>query len=103
MKTAANLLCIALAMTLAACAGGGLDNPPPETASGIRFERTTRFDGEVLKVDFTREDGGKERFNSIRDEWYSWYYVPQVPNHAGRRWTHSSRPPRRAPHSPTPW
>ncbi|MCY4393773.1 MAG: hypothetical protein OXC10_01370 [Rhodospirillaceae bacterium] len=78
MKVVNFLICIAVAVALAACGGRG------DAASGI--ERQTSFDGEVLRIAVNRKDGGKEKFNSLRDEWYSFPWAPFIPNHAGRRW-----------------
>ena len=78
MKTAAKLLCIALAVGLAACSS----YDPPEMETGHR----TSFDGEVLRIEIEREDGGTERFSTLRDRWFGWSWVPFLPNHAGRRW-----------------
>ena len=76
MKTAARLVCLALA--LGACSSGG-----QEEAS----TRPTSFDGEVLRIAVPRADGRMEHFSSLRDEWYSWSWFPFMPNHSGRRWT----------------
>ena len=59
----------------------------PSAEDRVRFERVTRFDGQVLHVDLPRGDGTRDRFNSVRDEWYDWSYVPARLGYAGRRWT----------------
>ena len=74
MNTTVRPVCLFLA--LAACSGG------VDTAS-----RPTTFDGEVLRVSFERDDGGKETFSTLRDEWYSWPWFPVMPDQSGRRWT----------------
>ena len=84
MRTAASLASIVLALATTACTG---TDDPSGTAGRIDFGRNTSFDGEVLRVEFNREDGGTERFSTIRDRWYSWSWVPFMPNHSGRRWT----------------
>ena len=76
MNTTARPVCLFLALALAACSGGA------DTAS-----RPTTFDGEVLRVSFERDDGGKETFSTLRDEWYSWPWFPIMPDQSGRRWT----------------
>ena len=76
MNATARLVCLFLALALAACSGG------VDTAS-----RPTNFDGEVLRVSFERDNGGKETFSTLRDEWYSWPWFPIVPDQSGRRWT----------------
>ena len=85
MKLVATLAHITLAITVAACAGSKFEAGPPETAGRVIFERNTSFDGDVLKIELNREDGGKEKFSTARDEWFSWYWVPFLPNHVGRR------------------
>ena len=85
MNAAARLACIILAPALAACTGS---NPDERVAAGrIDFERNTSFDGEVLRIELDREDGGTETFSTLRDRWYSWPWVPFLSNHSGRRWT----------------
>ena len=78
MKTAAKLLCVALTSALAACSS----YDPPEMETGHR----TSFDGEVLRIEIQREDGGTERFSTLRDRWFGWSWEPFLPNHSGRRW-----------------
>ena len=78
MKTAAKLLCVALTSALAACSS----YDPPEIETGHR----TSFDGEVLRIEIQREDGGSERFSTLRDRWFGWSWEPFLPNHSGRRW-----------------
>lgn len=87
MKIAQVLALAVFAMTLASCADVDPVSELPETEGKISFERNTRFDGRVLSIEFSREDGSKERFNTARDRWFSWTYVPEVANRAGRRWT----------------
>ena len=77
----------ALALTLAACAGNDRDRYIPSADELARFERVTTFDGRVLEVDLPRGDGTRDRFDAVRDEWYSWSYVPARLGYAGRRWT----------------
>ena len=80
IKTAAKLSSVALAFALAACLG--------DTAmeDKIDFGRSTSFNGEVLRIEIDREDGSKEQFSTLRDRWYSFSWVPFLPNHSGRRW-----------------
>ena len=78
MTIAARLASIVLAFALAACAAGG----PDETAG-----RNTSFDGEVLRIELPRKDGGREKFSTLRDRWFSWSWAPFLPNNSGRRWT----------------
>ena len=78
MNNTARFFCIALALALAACSSGSME----KAESG----HSTSFDGEVLRIEFEREDGGKERFSALRDRWYAWSWVPFLPNHSGRRW-----------------
>ena len=87
MNTIRTLGCAALALTLTACAGNDAERYTPSAEELTRFERVTKFDGRVLEVDVPRGDGTRDRFNTIRDEWFSWSWVPQLPGHAGRRWT----------------
>ena len=76
MNTTARPVCLFLALALAAC-----------SSSVDPASRPTTFDGEVLRVSFERDDGGKETFSTLRDEWYSWPWFPIMPNQSGRRWT----------------
>ena len=78
MRTPAILSCIALVIALAACSSGSME----KVESGHR----TSFDGEVLRIEFEREDGGTERFSTLRDQWFGRTWVPFLPNHSGRRW-----------------
>lgn len=87
MKTARTFGCAALVVTLTACGGSDMARDMPSADEQMRFERVTHFDGQVLHVDLPRGDGTRDRFNAVRDEWYSWSYVPAILNHAGRRWT----------------
>ena len=85
MNATVRLACIILAGALTACTGS---DPDERAAAGrIDFERVTSFDGEVLRIDIDREDGGTETFSTLRDRWYSWPWVPFLSNHSGRRWT----------------
>ena len=87
MTIARSLACVALALTMAGCASDAVPRKTLPAEEKVRFERVTRFDGEVLHVAFAREDGTRDAFNSVRDEWYSWSWVPARPGYAGRRWT----------------
>ena len=87
MKTVCAFGCAALVVTLTACGGNDMARDMPSADEQMRFERVTHFDGQVLHVDLPRGDGTRDRFDSVRDEWYSWSYVPAILNHAGRRWT----------------
>ena len=87
MTIARSLACVALALTMAGCASDAVQRKTLPAEEKVRFERGTRFDGEVLHVAFVREDGTRDAFNSVRDEWYSWSWVPARPGYAGRRWT----------------
>lgn len=78
MSNTARFFCIALALALAACSSGSMEK--------VESGHSTSFDGEVLRIEFEREDGGKERFSALRDRWYAWSWVPFLPNHSGRRW-----------------
>ena len=78
MNNTASFFCIALALALAACSSGSMEK--------VETGHSTSFDGEVLRIEFEREDGGKERFSALRDRWYAWSWVPFLPNHSGRRW-----------------
>ena len=88
MKTVVHLVSIVLVLATAGCAGTGNNRNlgPPETEGEISFERNTSFDGEILRIELAREDGGTEKFSSVRDEWFSWPWAPFIPNHVGRRW-----------------
>ena len=59
----------------------------PEDPGPVLSERVSSFDGDILRLEFSREDGSRESFNSVRDEWFSWSWRPFLPNHSGRRWT----------------
>ena len=87
VNIARTLGCTALALTLIACAGNDREGYTPSPDELARFERVTEFDGRVLEIDMPRGDGTRDRFNTVRDEWYSWSYVPARLGHAGRRWT----------------
>ena len=76
-RFSALLLCLALA----ACGGGGGGDGDPFRG------RPSAFDGEVLRLAIPREDGGRERFSSLRDQGYSWTWAPFLPDRSGRRWT----------------
>ena len=78
MNNTARFFCIALALALAACSS--------ESMEKVESGHSTSFDGEVLRIEFEREDGGKERYSALRDRWYDWSWVPFLPNHSGRRW-----------------
>lgn len=78
MNNTARFFCIALALALVACSSGSMEK--------VESGHSTSFDGEVLRIEFEREDGGKERFSALRDRWYAWSWVPFLPNHSGRRW-----------------
>ena len=91
MNIAVRAASVALVLLTAACAGGG--NPPveplfPAALEGkLSFERKTSFDGEALRLDFPREDGGTESFSTARDMEYSTIWSRTfIPNHAGRAW-----------------
>ncbi len=79
MKSVRPALCLSLALALAACSSGGIEESSTP--------RPTSFDGEVLRVSVPRPDGRTESFSTLRDEWYSWSWFPFMPNHSGRRWT----------------
>ncbi len=87
MNIIRTLGCGALALTITACGGTAVDRYMPSDDELARFERVTNFDGRVLEIDLPRGDGTRDRFDSVRDEWSSWSYVPPLRNHAGRRWT----------------
>ena len=76
MYSVRNFVCVVAALTMTSCTSGS----DPDTA------RTTSFDGELLRLELTLEDGSKEKFSSVRDEWFSWSWMPVLPNHVGRRW-----------------
>ena len=87
MNIIRTLGCAALALTVTACGGNAMDRYTPPAEELARFERITEFDGRVLEAAVPRGDGTRDRFDSVRDEWYSWSYVPPIRDHAGRRWT----------------
>ena len=87
MKIARTLGCAALVLTMTACARNDMVSEMPPAEDLARFERVTRFDGQVLHIDLPHGDGTRDRFNSVRDEWYGWSYVPVRLGYAGRRWT----------------
>ena len=82
-KTAATLTCIGLVVVLGACTHETTERVIEQP---FDFAGTTSFDGEVLRIALDREDGGKERFSTLRDRWFGWTWVPFLPNHSGRRW-----------------
>ena len=79
MNIAARLLCVSPLVVLAACSSADTDGE-------IDSRYSTSFDGEVLRLEFEREDGGTERFSTLRDNWFDRTWVPFLPNHSGRRW-----------------
>ena len=92
MIIAVRVASVALVLLTAACAGGGslpADPPPPAALEGrLSFERESDFDGEELRLEFAREDGGTESFSTVRDvEWSGFWPRTFIPNHAGRSWT----------------
>ncbi len=88
MKSTGILFSIVLALTTAACTGGGgrLDDAQM-TEDRIDFKRVTAFDGRVLDVEVTARDGSAIKLNTARDSAYSVPSVPLMPNHSGRSWT----------------
>ena len=83
MNTAVRLSCVALVVALGACTKEASEIA---TEGPFEFSGSTSFDGEVLRLALDREDGGKERFSALRDQWYNWRWEPFLPNHTGRRW-----------------
>ena len=75
---------VVLALTAAAC---GTDRTVvlPGGPASVEPGRASSFDGEVLRLALAREDGSRERFNSVRDEAATWPWLPVIPGHAGRR------------------
>ena len=63
--------------------GGGLSDDEDR----FDFKRVTKFDGRVLDVEVTRENGRTIRLNTARDSAYSIPSPPLMPNHSGRSWT----------------
>ncbi len=63
--------------------GGGLS----DDEGRFDFKRVTKFDGRVLDVEVTRENGRTIRLNTARDSAYSIPSPPLMPNHSGRSWT----------------
>ena len=63
--------------------GGGLS----DDEGRFDFKRVTKFDGRVLDVEVTRENGRTIRLNTARDSAYSIPSAPLMPNHSGRSWT----------------
>ena len=63
--------------------GGGLS----DDEGRFDFKRVTKFDGRVLDVEVTRENGRTIRLNTSRDSAYSIPSPPLMPNHSGRSWT----------------
>ena len=61
MNTAAKLACIVLVLALAACTR---DDHMAEDTGRFDFGRNTSFDGEVLRIELARKDGGKETFST---------------------------------------
>ena len=92
MNIAARATAVALVLLTAACAGGNMpaESPSPPTPQGmVSFERNTSIDekGEVLRLEFTREDGVTERFSTVRDLEFTYPTDRSfIPNHVGRRW-----------------
>ena len=72
MKSTGILFSIVLALTTAACTGGGgrLDDAQL-TEDQIDFKRVTAFDGRVLDVEVTARDGSAIKLNTARDSAYS--------------------------------
>ena len=70
MTIARGLACAALALTMFGCATDAVQREMLPADERMRFERVTRFDGEVLHVALVREDGTRDAFNSVRDEWH---------------------------------
>ena len=77
MEVFTRIGCAVVVLTLSACSS---------SQRVMDSERVTQFDGQVLHVAVTADDGSTERFNSVRDHLYSWSFVPAIPGHAGRRW-----------------
>lgn len=87
MKAAGNAIAIVAAMSIAACSGSGDDRvrPAPADPDEMAAGTTTRFDGEVLRIEVTRGNGQREEFSAVRDEFYNRTWTPFLPDHSGRR------------------
>ena len=48
--------------------------------------RTTEFDGNVLTVDLSSDDGNVLKVNTLRDAIETESFRPSIPNHSGRSW-----------------
>ena len=86
-----------VALTLAGCAGGGVDEaeplPPVEiptlTPEPQPFRTGTSFADGVLSVDVRITGGGTRTLDTVRDiEWTSALFLPRPvqPNHSSREW-----------------
>ena len=87
MKTGRTLAGAAVVLTMTACAGDNMIDEPPPAEDLARFERVTEFDGRILEIALPRPDGTRERFNTFRDEMFTWSWVPPLRGFAGRRWS----------------
>ena len=87
MKIAHGVAAIAVLLMTVACTTRDSDGDHSAAAGYVEPGRITSFDGQVLHIALSRENRSTERFNSVRDEWFSWPYAPAIPGHAGRRWT----------------
>jgi len=88
MKPIVPAFAVALSLAAAACVGNDDRSTTQPTAPGSDLAgRVSSFDGDILRLEFSREDGSRETFNSVRDDWFSWSWRPFLPNHSGRRWT----------------
>ena len=78
---------VALVLLTAACTRTNVSPEPPPPEGRVSFERNTSFDGEVLRLEFPREDGGTEKFSTLRDTEFTLYSDSSfIPNHVGRNW-----------------
>ena len=81
-----HFILILSAFIILGCASGG-GGGASDDQGRIDFKRVTKFDGRVLDVEVTRENGRTIRLNTARDSAYSIPSLPLMPNHSGRSWT----------------
>lgn len=88
MKPIVPAFAVALSLAAAACGGNNdLSGAQPTALGSNQADRVSSFDGDILRLEFSRPDGSRESFNSVRDDWFTWSWRPFLPNHSGRRWT----------------
>ena len=87
MKSVSFLCSIVLALTTAACTGGGSRMPLSEEGR-IKFERNTTYDGQVLSVEVSHLDGSTTTLTTARNAVDNGKpFRPLMPAHSGWAWT----------------